>query len=279
MFVHGLGTSLMLLGMPLLGSAFRTRRHRREAVMTRPGHAPEGADAFVRDAAHTLRTPLIVARSHAEFVLAGLEPGTAAHDDALVVLDELRRAARISDQLLLLGAATQAEAPVLAPVALDDLVRTVARRWSGVGGRSISVDAGEGVVALGDEERLRHALDALVENALKATTPEDEVTVGARASGRQAILTVSDSGHGIAAADLEGIFDRFGRGAAPRPGTGLGLAIVRAVAEAHGGHVAVRSAVRRGTTFSLRLPLAPDGEAAPPATADARPGATPPRHS
>ncbi len=207
-----------------------------------------------------MRTPLAVAESHARFVLGALEPGTPAHADALVVLDELRRAARISDQLLLLGAA-HAPALEIAPVDLDALVRTVARRWSAASGRVISVDAGTAATVPGDAERLRHALDALVENALKATDPRDRVTVGASASGDAARLIVSDTGHGIAPEDVDRIFERFARGGRSRRGrgTGLGLAIVRAIAAAHGGDVTVHSELGRGTTFTLVL-----GGARPP---------------
>jgi signal transduction histidine kinase len=217
-----------------------------------------GGDGFVREAAHTLRTPLAVAESHARFVLGALEPGTPAHADALVVLDELGRAARISDQLLLLGA-THAQALELEPVDLDALVRTVARRWSAASGREIAVDAGGAGAVPADAQRLRHALDALVENALKATGPRDRITIGAHEAGGGAHLTVSDTGHGIAPEDLDRIFERFARGGASRRGrgTGLGLAVVRAIARAHGGDATVQSELGHGTTFTLRLGPAP----------------------
>jgi len=84
----------------------------------------------MRDAAHSLRTPLTVAQGHAEFLLAGLEPGTQNHDDGAVMLDELRRLSRIADQLLLLSAVGHADALLLAPVRVDQLACEAARRWS-----------------------------------------------------------------------------------------------------------------------------------------------------
>jgi signal transduction histidine kinase len=72
---------------------------------------------------------------------------------------------------------------------------------------------------------------------------------------------VRDEGPGIAAEDQERIFDRFARASSHRPdGTGLGLAIVRAIAEAHGGRVELRSAPGAGSTFILDLPTEPPEE-------------------
>jgi signal transduction histidine kinase len=252
---YGLWIGLTLLQVAFVAGAIWMLRSRRDAAGADDRRPPELDDALLRDAAHTLRTPLTVARSHAEFVLAGLEPGTPGHDDAVVVIDELRRAARISDQLLVLGMAARAEALQLSPVDTGVLALTVARRWSTASGREIAVEADGPAPVLADEPRLRDALDALVENALKACGPGDRITVGTRVAGGRVELSVSDTGPGIAPADAGRIFDRFARGAAGRGphGTGLGLAIVRAIAEGHGGDVSLCSELGRGTTFTLRL--------------------------
>jgi len=212
---------------------------------------------FMRDAAHTLRTPLTVAQGHAEFMLDEIAPGTQVHEDATVLLDELRRLARISDQLLLLATADHEEALLMAPVALDRLAADVGRRFAHSTGRTVTVNTPEPVTVLADEQRLRHALDALVENALHATEDGGAVTIDARVRGGRAVLEVADTGVGIMAEDRQRIFERFARGADAdaerRPGTGLGLPIVRAIAEAHGGTVTVESEPGAGTSFALTL--------------------------
>jgi signal transduction histidine kinase len=246
-------SEIPLMTCVFLGMVWHVRR-RQEAV-DEQRRVAEREREFMRDAAHTLRTPLTVAQGHAELVLDGLPAGTQAHEDATIALDELRRLARISDQLLLLGTSDRADALLLAPVALDRLAADVARRWSAATGRTVAVDAPAPLAVLADERRLRHALDALVENALHATDADGTVAIAARVRDGRTVLEVSDTGHGIDPADVDRIFGRFARGAdaeSRRPGTGLGLAIVRAIAEGHGGRVSVAS--RPGaTTFRMTL--------------------------
>jgi two-component system OmpR family sensor kinase len=264
-------SEIPLMTCVFLGMVWHVRR--RQDAVDAQRRVAERERGFMRDAAHTLRTPLTVAKGHAELVLDGLAPGTPSHEDATILLDELRRLARVSDQLLLLGTAGRGDALLLTPVSLDDLARTVAGRWSAAGGRPIGVEAGAAVTVLGDEQRLRHALDALVENALLATEAGGQVTLAVCVRGGRATIEVRDTGAGVAPGDAARIFERFARGAdaEQRPGTGLGLAIVSAIAQAHGGEVALAGRPGPGATFTLRLgsPLPPPraavaARAAPP---------------
>ena len=101
----------------------------------------------------------------------------------------------------------------------------------------------------------------LLDNAIKYT-PEgrDRFPLRVAAEGGQAVLEVSDTGGGIPEAARAHVFDRFYRVDAARSrqpdGAGLGLAIVKAIADAHGGAVELESAVGKGSTFRVRLPLA-----------------------
>ena len=108
-----------------------------------------------------------------------------------------------------------------------------------------------------DEEALRVALDALLENAVKYTEPHDAIEVSSRVLDFGLVIEVADSGRVVAPEALDRIFDRFARGDDVRSrtngGVGLGLAIVDAVAKAHGGSCTVTPR-RSGTVFALRLP-------------------------
>ena len=114
-------------------------------------------------------------------------------------------------------------------------------------------------IAVFDARSIERALANLVENALRYTPPGGEVVLRSAGVPDGLSVRVSDTGPGIADADLPRVFERFYRGEASRSratgGSGLGLAIVKGVVEAHGGSVDVETAPGRGTTFSFVLPV------------------------
>jgi signal transduction histidine kinase len=222
---------------------------------------------FVRDASHELRTPITVARGHAELLRAASTDPQAIRD-ADVVIDELARLSRLSERLLLLAALEHGELLDRRPIDPNELVAETGRRWRAAADRTWGTRAEAAGVVLADGDRLRDALDALVENAVNATRPGDEITIAGRADAGRLVLEVTDDGAGIAADRMSTLFERFSRVDAPRTrrggGTGLGLSIVRAIAEAHGGRVEAASAPGGGATFRIVLPgLEPAAPAEP----------------
>jgi signal transduction histidine kinase len=108
-----------------------------------------------------------------------------------------------------------------------------------------------------DEERLRHVLNNLLSNAVKYGGTDKRVQVRVSSSPGLAIVEVRDWGEGIEAAKLHTIFDRFHRAnAADGRGHGLGLFIAAAITRLHGGTLAAHSELGKGSTFTLRLPVA-----------------------
>lgn len=104
----------------------------------------------------------------------------------------------------------------------------------------------------------------LVDNALKFTPANGQVTLSAKKAGAEMELSVTDLGVGVESEALSRLFDRFyqvdvsrSRGRGESHGAGLGLAIVKEIVQAHGGKIGVRSRVGHGTTFTIQLPLAP----------------------
>jgi signal transduction histidine kinase len=116
-----------------------------------------------------------------------------------------------------------------------------------------------GVTISGDPERLRDIFRNLLENAFKYSPAGGSVEIAAEIVGNHSLISVKDTGIGIAPSDLPYIFDRFFRveseNTASVGGSGLGLYIVHALVRAHGGTIDVRSEPGAGTTFTLRLPL------------------------
>ena len=111
----------------------------------------------------------------------------------------------------------------------------------------------------GDPGRLAQVLDNLVSNALKFTPAGGRVDVALQASNGSALLEVRDTGHGLAEEEQERLFERFFRGSRAAedavPGTGLGLAIAKTIVERHGGRITFESALGKGTTVRVELPL------------------------
>ncbi|GAA1974974.1 HAMP domain-containing sensor histidine kinase [Catenulispora subtropica] len=241
---------------------------------------------FAADAGHELRTPLASVRGHAELALRrGADP-----HHALTRIDaEARRMSRIVDDLLLLARldagrpleSVDVDLTLLVLNAVDDA--QAADHGDGDAAASDPLHAWrldlptDPVVVPGDPHRLAQAVANLVTNARVHTPAGTRVTVGIALRGDSARLTVEDTGPGLAPELAERVFDRFTRGDPTRSrasgSTGLGLAITQAIAEAHGGRVAVASAPGR-TVFVLVLPITPRSAAgtAPPASGDGSSG-------
>jgi signal transduction histidine kinase len=214
---------------------------------------------FLQDAAHQLRTPITIALGHAELLAGALASDQQAGADVAVVTAELSQLRRISDRLLIIAAAADPAFLNPEPVALDELVTELLRRWRPAADRRWRTGTLESVTVRADRERLALALDALIENAVRHTSSHDAIQLAVIGGGPDgpARVVVTDTGTGIAADQLPFIFDRFRTGDNGRSrGTGLGLPLVAAVAAAHGGTVNVRSEPGEGCEFELLVPLA-----------------------
>lgn len=215
---------------------------------------------MVSDIAHELRSPL----SNIRGWLEAAQDGVSARDPALITLlhKEALMLQHIVDDLQDLAIADAGELRLaVEPLAVDAVlaqVRAAHRTRAEQSGVTLTADAPDGLVVTADPLRLRQVLDNLVTNALRYTPSGGSVAISAAPQDRGVVITVSDTGTGIAAEDLPHVFDRFWRVDKSRTrstgGSGLGLAIVRKLAEAHGGSVDVASTLGKGTTFALRLP-------------------------
>ncbi len=226
----------------------------------------ERQERFLHDASHELRTPVTIARGHLELLRGRVRDG----GEIGIALDELARMDGIIERLLLLAAAGHPEFVRMSKLDVEPFLEDVFMRWSELAPRAWRLGPLATGTLVADPERLRAALDALLENAVKYTDEQAAIELRSRNAGRgRLVIEVHDEGCGIPDDALERIFARFGRVDAARTrsagGVGLGLAIVDAITKGHGGRCTVRSN-GEGSVFVLALPrfeAAPAGAPAP----------------
>jgi signal transduction histidine kinase len=219
---------------------------------------------------HDLRTPLTRLRGTAEMALSGA-PDPERYREALAeCVEEADRVLVMLNTLMDIseaesGAMQLQREPVRLSEVVDravDLYRDVADAKgitlrSSFDGLRTSVPR---LVVSGDRTRLEQVAANLIDNAVKYTPAGGTVEVAIERDGSNARLSVRDTGPGIPANELPRIWERLFRGDASRSerGLGLGLSLVKAIVEAHGGTVGVTSEPRKGSVFTVFLPLVPE---------------------
>jgi two-component system phosphate regulon sensor histidine kinase PhoR len=220
---------------------------------------------FVANVSHELRTPLSILRGYIETLRD--DPDTPPEDSSriLEVMDRhCKRLGRLVDDLLTLAQLESGRSNLrLSEIELPRLLADVVRDWEKKIAEkklTVIVDAPAGLPVLrADEARLQEVLSNLIDNAVKYAPENGKISLAAAQRDHQIVLSVSDNGFGIASDDLPRIFERFYRVDKARSralgGTGLGLSIVKHIAQLHGGRVEAESAVGKGTTIRVVLPV------------------------
>lgn len=215
---------------------------------------------FASDAAHELRTPVSVILTQTQTAL-NRERDAASYKQTVEACQRAAQRMRKLIESLLALARFDAGQEVLKRQQFDfskiisdsaELVQPLADER----GVKILMET-EPLEITGDSERLAQVVTNLLTNAIQYNNPDGEVRVKLESQNGLAVLTVVDSGQGIAAEDLPRVFGRFFRADQSRTGAGnagLGLAITKAIIEAHGGTIEVASTENVGTTFTVRLP-------------------------
>ena len=216
---------------------------------------------FASDAAHELRTPVSVILTQTQTAL-NRERDAAAYKQTVEACQRAaQRMRRLIESLLALARFDAGQEMLnrlnfdLARIITDsaELVQPLADE------RGVKIISAVSPLEItGDPERLAQVVTNLLTNAIQYNRPEGEVRVKLELQPGLAILTIADTGQGIAPEDLPHVFQRFYRADQSRTGggnAGLGLSICKAIVEAHGGMIEVTSEVNAGTAFCIRLPL------------------------
>jgi two-component system phosphate regulon sensor histidine kinase PhoR len=219
---------------------------------------------FISNISHELRTPLAGLKALVDTLRGGaikdrptakrfLKRMDAEVDTLTQMVEELLELSRIESGLAPLRLASTPIAEVVIPPV--ERLRPQAER----AGLEFTVrPLAEEPQVLADAERARQVLTNLVHNAIKFTPPGGRVTIAARPSADEVVISVRDTGVGIPVEDLPRIFERFYKADQARSGggTGLGLAIAKHVVQGHGGRIWAESVEGEGSTFYFTLPVA-----------------------
>ncbi len=211
---------------------------------------------FASEVAHELRTPLAILSSEVEGLQDGVVEPTPS---ALASLHEetLRLTRLVADLETLASADAAGFALDRRSAPLRPLLEQVAREFRGpYEAEDVRLSAALADVEIeADPTRIQQVVSNLLSNALKFTPAGGEVELTLATEGSAAVITVSDTGSGIAPEDLPHVFDRFYRGRGVRArGSGIGLTVAKELVRAHGGEIRVESRPGDGTVFRVVLP-------------------------
>ena len=215
------------------------------------------------DVAHELRTPLMAMLATVEAMQDGVYPTDAEHLET--VASETRRLARLVQQMLDLSRMENRTAPLnLEPVDIVSLARNiVASQEQLFQSRDLRLrftdeTGGHGAVIEVDADMITQAVINLLSNAMRYTPEGGWVVASVKLDRKNVLISVADTGIGIAKEDLSRIFGRFWRADASRAreagGLGVGLAVTKQIVERHHGFISVESELGKGTTFTIHLP-------------------------
>lgn len=215
---------------------------------------------FTADASHELRSPLTVIRGYAGMALARPRNASADGHDLERIDAAGRRMDKVISDLLLLARSDAGQLELARrPVPLADVLASARDAVARPDRAPVTLDAvPSDVCVLGDRESLIRLFVSLLDNAVRYSRPGEAVRVCAETDEANVHITVSDQGPGIAPEHLPHVCERFYRAdpARTRRGdsTGLGLAIAQSIADAHGGALAIHSALGEGTRAIITLP-------------------------
>ncbi|WP_328353420.1 HAMP domain-containing histidine kinase [Mycobacterium sp. NBC_00419] len=249
---------------PQLGADFDSLAAAFNAMAARLETVEGTRRRLLGDLAHEIRTPVSVLEAYFEAVEDGVKDIDA--ESISVMRDQARRLVRLSEDVNALAQAeeglTISRGRVDAETFVGRSLNAVADRATGAGvGLHSTVDPAARRLWI-DADRLGQVVGNLLDNAVRHTPPGGRIDVDVSARGAATVITVADTGEGIAAEHLPHVFERFYRADAARGrgrgGSGIGLAIAKALVEAHDGRISVSSdGAGAGTVFTIELPSVP----------------------
>lgn len=218
---------------------------------------------FTADASHELRTPIAAMQSEIEVTLMDPKLTLGKTKKVLVSnLEELVKLTALTEGLLKMAQLENGEMPTTEFAVSEATQAAVSRVLPAAEAKRINVlsDDNTDVKVNGDQAGLTEAIVVLLDNAIKYSPEKSEVNLKVETSKSSVLIHVIDKGMGIKPQDINHIFERFYRADSARTkseteGYGVGLAIAKNIVELHGGQISVESQPKKGSTFTIELPL------------------------
>ena len=217
---------------------------------------------FIADASHELKTPLAVINTNADVLLANNEETIQSQSKWLQrIKSETERMKTLTNDLLYLTQMDDAQSQrIFVPFNLSEAVEGVILTMEAVIFEkeiSLSYDIEPGHMMTGSSEQIKQVVMILLDNAIKYANPHGSIHLDLKKQHNHLLLTVSNTGEGIAPEHLDHIFDRFYRVDSSRSrkhgGYGLGLAIAKSIVEQHKGKIYAKSVLNEKTSFYVQL--------------------------
>nr|WP_274528483.1 HAMP domain-containing sensor histidine kinase [Paenibacillus piscarius] len=218
---------------------------------------------FIADASHELKTPLTIINTNADVLLANSEDTIRNQAKWLqYIKSETERMTRLTGDLLYLTEMDDARTEMLhSRFNISEAVENIILTMEAVifeKNLAFDYDIQPGLTVPGNSEQVKQVAMILLDNAVKYANPKGAVHISLHKLNSDVLLSVSNTGEGIAAEHLTRIFDRFYRADTSRArkqgGYGLGLAIAKSIVEQHKGRIYAKSVAGESTTFYVQLP-------------------------
>lgn len=238
----------------MLSEAFN---HMAEAIQ----QEDEKQKAFLATVSHELRTPISYIKGYSEAIQNQLLEGKEREEALELILREAIRMERMTNELLQLVRKEQEEIEML-PIVLSETIRESVKLLEGQAKEKnirMMQKLDENIIVQGDEEKLKQIFINVIENAIRYSNDNSQVTILCYESDHRAIVEIQDEGIGIPEEDLPRVIERFYRVNKARSradgGAGLGLSIVKQLVKQHDGTLSIKSALGEGTLVTISLPI------------------------
>ena len=260
--IHNLGGQL---AVPRSGDELERLSETLNRMLGRLNESVKRMSQFTADASHELRAPISIIRTTAELAVQSERTAAESREDMTAILTEAERVSKLIDSLLLFARADAGEDGLQREL-IDlstSLRQTVEQCCALAEQKKIHLSrtlAAEPVAVMGDAEAMRRLFFIIVDNAIKYTLEGGRIDIRLEVAVERAIVSVTDTGIGIAEADLPYIFDRFWRADKVRSrgmgGSGLGLSIARWISDRHQWAINAEAMPSGGSRFTVTIPRA-----------------------